>query len=295
MSNRDRPIQPSTVQTYYQLTKPGIIYGNCLSATAGFFVAAQRHIDWLLLAVTLGGTALVIAAACVTNNYLDRGIDKKMTRTRQRALVSGIITPRAALIFAAVLGLSGFSILAYFTNVLTIGAGLLGFIVYVVAYGITKRRGPFGTIVGSVAGATPILAGYTAVNGQLDLAAGLLFLAMALWQMPHFYAIAMYRLDDYRSAGIPVLPAVKGMRRTKIQIMTYIAAFAGCVSLLTFLGHTGYVFLLGMLTLSGVWLWKGFIGFQANDDAVWARRMFRFSLLVLLGFSFLLISSPWLP
>lgn len=295
MSHGQRSSQSSTASTYYQLTKPGIIYGNCLSAAAGFFVASQRQIDWLLLPAALAGIALVIASGCVFNNYLDRGIDRRMDRTKQRALANGTISSRNALLYATLLAILGFSLLGWFTNLLTVSAGLLGLIVYVVAYGITKRRGPFGTVVGSIAGATPILAGYTAVSGQLDVTAGLLFLALALWQMPHFYAIAIYRLDDYRAAGIPVLPAIRGLQSTKIYIITYIGCFIICTGLLYYFSQTGHVFLLGMLTLCGYWLWQALSGWQTAAVTSWARQIFRTSLLVLLGFCALLTISPWLP
>jgi protoheme IX farnesyltransferase len=284
----------STLKTYYDLTKPGIIYGNSISLIAGFLLASQRQVDWPLLAAALLGTALVIASGCVLNNYIDRDIDKKMDRTSKRALASGQIPPNHALIYAAVLCLLGFGLLMKFTNPLTVYTGLIGLYVYVVAYGLAKRRSPSGTLVGSIAGAAPILAGYTAASGRIDGAAILLFLSMAFWQMPHFYAIAMYRLRDYRSAGIPVLPAVKGARTTKLHIMAYIVAFTITASLLSLFHFTTYVFLAGVILLGGIWLWKGAAGFKANDDIVWARRMFRFSLLVMVAFSALLAIDPLL-
>lgn len=282
----------STLKAYYWLAKPGIIYGNIISLVAGFLFAAQGDIDWLLLAAAAAGTSMVIGAGCVLNNYTDRGIDKKMSRTKKRALASGKIRPRNALIFAAVLSLVGFAVLALWTNTLTVYVGMAGLYFYVVVYGYAKRWSPAGTPVGSISGSTPILAGYTAASGQIDTVGALLFLTMAFWQMPHFYAIAMYRLDDYRAAGIPVLPAVKGARKTKLYIMGYIVAFAASASLLSILGHASYVFLFGIVLLSLLWLWKGIAGFKANDDVVWARRMFRFSLLVMVGFSVLLAIDP---
>jgi protoheme IX farnesyltransferase len=273
------------------LTKPGIIYGNLISALGGFLFAAQGNINWLLGLAALSGTAFVIASGCTLNNYIDREIDAKMARTKQRALVQGTIPDNHALLYAASLSLAGFAILAFFTNILTLYVGLAGIYCYVVAYGITKRKGPIGTIIGSFAGSTPILAGYTAVTGRLDGAAILLFLAMALWQMPHFYAIAMFRLKDYQNAGIPVLPAVKGTVYAKYSIMGYVAAYGVTVSLLTILGYASYMFLVAMLGLSLLWLWKGTRGFNQKsnaDNITWARGMFGYSLIVMLSFSILL-------
>jgi protoheme IX farnesyltransferase len=116
---------------------------------------------------------------------------------------------------------------------------------------------------------------------------------MVCWQMPHFYSIGMYRLKDYEAAGLPILPAVRGARHTKLEIMAYIAAYAIICTSLTLTGCTGLVFLAGMLLASAAWFWQGYAGFKTDDDTVWAKRMFRLSLKVLLLFS-LLQSFNWL-
>jgi len=283
----------TTARRYYYLTKPGIIYGNCMSAAAGFLLAAQGNIEWLLFAALLVGMALVIASGCVVNNYIDRGIDSKMDRTHKRALVTGRISGREALLYAGILCVTGFTILIAYTNWLTAVAGLIGLVFYVVVYGIAKRLTVWGTVIGSISGAVPITAGYLAVSDELDTGALLLFLIMACWQMPHFYAIAMYRLDDYKAAGIPVLPAVRGIRHAKLKIMAYVVGFAAACTALTLTGYTGVIFLTVMLSISAVWFWKGYIGYKTNTDFAWAKRMFHFSLIVLLVFSFLL-SFDWL-
>lgn len=284
-----------TAVRYYYLTKPGIIYGNCLSAAAGFLLAASGTIDWRLFAALLIGMAFVIASGCVFNNHLDRSIDKKMERTRQRALVTGAISSRAAILYATLLGIAGFAILVAYTNTLTIAAGIVGILSYVVVYGVAKRRTAWGTVIGSIPGAMPITAGYLAVSGRLDGGAILLFLAMVCWQMPHFYAIAMYRLNDYRAAGLPVLPAKHGFHRTKIEILAYIAAYAIVCICLSLTGYTGWLFAIGMLATSGVWFWNGLTGIRSVNEVAWAKRMFRKSLLVLLVFSSLLATNWLLP
>lgn len=271
--------------TYYRLTKPGIIYGNLLSTTAGFFLAANGSINLGLLAATLLGTALGIGAGCVFNNYIDRGIDAKMARTKKRALVAGDISGRHALIYGSVLGILGFGILALFTNYLVLLTGLVGFVFYVVLYGIVKRRSTLGTVVGAIPGATPPVAGYVAVSGSFDLGAGLVFLALAIWQLPHFYSIAIFRQSDYKAAGIPVLPVKKGKHLTKVYILLYIGAYALAVALFGVFGYTSWAFAAVMVLVSLLWLKKGLAGFRAPDDVAWARRMFGFSLLVLLLFS----------
>lgn len=284
-----------TLAQYYALTKPGIIKGNVMTAAAGFLFASLHGFDvWLFLA-TLAGTALVIASGCVVNNYIDRGIDSKMKRTKKRALVSGKITARRALIFASVLGLAGLLLIAFHVNILVLVIALIAWIDYVVLYGIAKRKTVHGTLVGSISGAASLTAGYCAVTGEFDMAALLLFLIMTFWQMPHFYAIAIFRGNDYAAAGIPVLPLARSVRATKIQIMAYTAAFALAVAALTFLGYTGYVFLAIMTVLNGVWLYRGYIGFNTQDDVKWARMMFIFSLNVLLVLSVMLAIGARLP
>jgi protoheme IX farnesyltransferase len=272
------------LKAYYYLTKPGIIYGNMLSATAGFFLASGGHLQFDLLLAVLSGTALVIASGCVFNNYIDRRLDAKMSRTQKRALVSGKISGRAALIYGAVLGSLGFAVLATFTNALAVLAGLVGIFFYVVVYGIVKRRSTLGTVVGSIPGATPPVAGYVAVSGNFDSGALLLFLILAIWQMPHFYAIAIFRLKDYAAAQLPVLPARKGIKRTKSYMLLYIVAFLLVAPLLSILDYAGFVYLIAITIAGAIWLWKAADGLRSDNDEAWARGLFGFSLIVLLTF-----------
>lgn len=273
------------LKNYYWLTKPGIIYGNALTAVAGFLFAAKWHVDIWLLFATLVGTSLVIASACVFNNCIDRNIDEVMARTQNRALVTKVISLPNAIMFGTLLGLVGFSLLTRFTNQLVVLIGVIAFIDYVALYGWSKRRSVWGTLVGSISGAAPIVAGYAAVTNRIDIGAGLLFLLLVMWQMPHFYAIALYRLKDYEAANIPVLPVVHGQRHTQIQVLLYIVGFIATVIALTGFGYAGYSFLAVMVILSVVWLWKGLRDFHAADGKVWGRGMFLFSLVIILALS----------
>lgn len=283
------------LRTYYYLTKPGIIRGNLFAATAGFFLASKGDLDiWLLLAIWIG-TALVIGSGCVFNNYIDRGIDQKMKRTKKRALVSGEVSGRAALLYGAILGIAGLATLAIWINWLTFGLGLMGLFFYVVVYGIAKRRTVLGTAVGSISGALPPVAGYTAVSGQLDTGAVLLFFVLVCWQMPHFYAIAMFRRDEYAAAGLPVLPVVKGMHAAKVQILIFIAAFIVATMLFTVFDYTGLVYTALVGIIGVMWFLKGLAGFQVKDDVKWARGMFFFSLSVLLIFCLSISLDSLLP
>ncbi len=240
-------------------------------------------------------SALVIGSGCVFNNYIDRGIDSKMMRTKKRALPAGQIPLAHALIYGTALGLLGFGILWHFTNPVTVVLGFIGIFFYVVVYGIAKRRTPWGTVIGSIPGATPAAAGYTAFTGTFDEAALLLFLILTVWQMPHFYALAIFQLDDYKRAGLPVLSAVRGIRTTKTRIMAYIAASIPLAPLLTVFGYTGYTFALVMSILGIVWFWEGIKKFNATDSVAWARRMFVYSLIVLLVFPLAVTVDIFLP
>jgi protoheme IX farnesyltransferase len=275
---------------YYELTKSGLVFGNLITVLAGFALGAGLAgvpIDaWRLLAA-LAGMALIMASGCVFNNYIDRDIDVKMERTRHRALVAHKISGRAALIFASVLGAAGFFILIFYLNILTALTALTGFIFYVFVYSLWgKRRTVYGTFIGAIAGATPPVVGYAAASGRIDVAAAILFLIMMAWQMPHFFAIAIRRKDDYAAAGIPVMPVSRGLRRTKVSMAIYIIEFILAAALLTVLGYTGTVYLVIALVLGVVWLGVSIRGFWLPDGAPavnerWARQMFFLSLIVM--------------
>jgi len=277
------------LKTYYQITKPGIIYGNAITTAAGFFLASRGHINVWLGVATLVGVSLVVASACVFNNYIDRHIDRLMSRTKKRALVEGSISGPGAITYAIILGLVGFLVLMKYTNLLTVIVGLVGLFFYVVMYSIWKRRSVHGTLVGSIAGAVPPVAGYCAVTNNLNSGALILFLILVFWQMAHFYAIAIYRVDDYASAKVPVLSVKKGLAATRQQILFYVIAFMVSLSLLTVFGYSGYFYLGGSLALSLYWLFLCLGGFKKDVDLkLWAHKMFLASLMVILGLSVLI-------
>ncbi|MFC2049484.1 heme o synthase [Chlamydiota bacterium] len=266
---------------YYLLTKPGIVVGNLITVAAGFLLASHGPIDVWLFFATLLGLSLVMASACVFNNYIDRPLDKKMKRTQNRALVTGLITPRNALIFATLVGLLGQSVLCFYTNLLTAIIAGIGFFVYVVLYSLWKGRTIYGTAIGSIAGGVPPVVGYCAVSNQFDLGAAILFAIMVLWQMPHFFSIAMYRFEDYAAAAIPVLPIKQGIPKTKRRMVLYIIGFTLATLLLTLFHYTGYIYLVSAAILGSAWLLLCLKGFKSVNDQVWARHMFRLSLVVI--------------
>ena len=217
-----------------------------------------------------------------------------MVRTKQRALVKGNVNSQPALIYASMLGLLGFCLLGFFTNLVALGLAVVGFVFYVFLYAYTKRRTSVGTLVGAVAGAVPIVVGYCAASGRFDLAALLLFLILFFWQLPHFYAIAMYRFHDYKAAGLPVLPVKRGMRVSKMMIVFYVFAFFVATSLLFVFGYAGYIYLAVMLALNFAWFFYGIQRVKDIDYSLWARKMFRVSLVVLLVFSVMISLERYL-
>lgn len=289
------------LKKYLFLTKPGILFGNFITTLGGFFLAAQGSIDILLLLLTLLGTTLVVASGCVVNNVIDQDIDTKMQRTQNRALVKKTISPTVALIYALVLGVIGFSILWFGVNGYAFLFAMIGFIVYVGFYSLwTKRTSIHQTVIGSISGASPPVIGYTAVTHQFDVAALLLFLAYALWQMPHSWAIAIYRFDDYKNAGIPILPVARSIYRTKIECVIYILLFAAVLNGLYCFGYTNVFFLITFNALTAYWLYLSVIGFKAVNDQLWAKRFFLYSVILItllsLSFSFTYQSpAPNLP
>ncbi len=195
----------NTIKEYYHLAKPGIVYGNVFTTLAAFLFASHWHVGATLFFVTMLGIAFVIGSGCVFNNYLDIEIDKKMERTKTRALVRGTIPVLEALVYGALLGLVGLYLLYAYVNTLSAGIALLGIVVYVGMYTPLKKRSALAVFVGAVAGAVPIVVGYTAVTNHLDLTALFLFTCLFVWQLPHFLAIAVYRYDEYTAAGVPLL------------------------------------------------------------------------------------------
>jgi len=287
----------NTLRAYYQLTKPGIIKGNLFSATAGFLLASRGHVEFMELLYTLIGITFVIASGCVANNYIDIDIDRRMKRTEKRALVTGEISGRNALIYSVILGLIGLAVLGILVNHTTMFIGIIGFIFYVVVYGYFKRKSVHGTLVGSISGSLPPVAGYVAVTGRIDVGAILLFVVLAAWQMPHFYAIAMYRSKDYKDASIPVLPVVRGKKNTIYQIIFYTILFVVATMLLTLYGYTGITYTIIVLGIGLWWLSIALKGLSISDknSDMWAKSVFKSSLFVLIVFSVMISINSLAP
>ena len=264
-----------------QAVKTGIIKSNLVPMVAGLMLALYTYelsfIEniWNVV-LALAGTTAVIAAAGSFNNVYDRDIDAVMQRTKIRPTVTGAISIKTILIVAFILLIGGI-VLLYFTTPLAALLGFLGVFFYVVPYTMwTKRRTIWNTEIGSISGAMPPLIGWAAVAPDIwHPACWALFIIMVIWQMPHFYAIAIRKRDDYAAANIPMLPVVKGERRTYIQSNIYLII----LMLTSFLflplsrGLTIVAFVLG-----GIWLWLSFIGYSKMEGKTWANKMFAYSL-----------------
>ena len=267
------------IKNFWVVAKPGIILGNLITAAGGFFLASKGCIDSTLLLPTTIGISLVVASACVFNNIVDRNIDRKMARTRNRVLATRLMSPKVAILYAAFLGIAGILLIWAATNGLTLAIVLTGFTVYVGVYSLyLKRNSVYGTLVGSLAGAAPPLAGYCAVSNRFDMGALILLIIFSLWQIPHSYAIAIYRLDDYAAAVIPVLPVKEGMPTAKKHILSYVLAFTGATLLLTLGGYTGYSYFTVAAGLGIFWLYMAWSGYRTCNERLWAKRLFVFSI-----------------
>jgi protoheme IX farnesyltransferase len=287
---------------YYKLIKPGIIYGNSLPAIAGFIFAlnlAQIAISFTdaikLFLGMLFGLGLIIASACVFNNIFDADIDLQMDRTKNRAIVLKVISKKAAFIYGSLLLLLGSFLLLTFVNKLAFYIAIFGFISYVFIYTPFKRLTIYSTIIGAIPGAVAPVVGYVAVRNNIDTAAILLFLILFFWQMPHFYAIGIFRQTEYVKANLPIWPIKKGLASTYKQIIFFI--FTGL--LLTYFKYTGYVF-AGVFSLLGfLWLKKTYrkdlLNLPEAQTNIWAKSLFKFSLIVLLVFCVIISIDKYLP
>lgn len=284
------------MKKFISITKPGIIFGNLITVAGGFGLASQGSYNVILLLATLVGISLIIASGCVFNNIIDRDIDSLMERTKERVMVKGHLGPKVALVYGILLGCLGAWMLYHWANILTVYVALIGLFFYVVVYSLWfKRNSIYGTLIGSISGSIPPVVGYCAVSNKFDLGALILFVLLSIWQMPHSYAIAIFRFNDYLAAGIPVLPVKKGIQIAKRNMLLYVIVFMLVSSLLTICGYTGQYYLIVSLAVGFWWIRLAASGFsKLANDISWARKMFGFSIIAitLLSVMMALNSTP---
>ena len=273
-------LQSSVFKDVLAVVKIGIVNSNLITTFTGLWLAlhftgkgflSNLHIVFFALI----GSALVIAGSCALNNFIDRDIDHLMERTKNRPTVSGSVEPKRVLWFGILLVAVG-TISLLMTTVTAAIIGLVGVVTYVFLYTMwSKRSNTFNTVIGSISGAVPPVIGWTAVDDSFHIVPIILFLLMFLWQPPHFLALAMKRCEEYRAAGIPMLPVVHGFEVTKRQIVIWIVAL---LPLPFYLFSLGVPFLVIATLLNVGWLALGLAGFKMKDDMKWAKWMFIYSL-----------------
>jgi protoheme IX farnesyltransferase len=280
---------------YYQLTKPRIQVLLLITTAGAMWIASRGKVDPVLLLATLVGGSLAASSANAFNCLIDRDIDQLMERTRRRPLPAGRVQPRQAALFALGLAVCSFAVLASFANLFSALLALCGLGFYVVIYTLwLKRSTPYNIVIGGAAGAIPPLVGWAAVTGSLDLSALMLFGIIFVWTPPHFWALAMMIREDYRKAGVPMLPVLVGDEQTTRQIFWYTLALIPVTLALYPLGTMGLVYLVAASGL-GLWfLWGALRLLRRPGDRKEARSLFKLSIYYLmLLFVAMGIDSIW--
>jgi len=291
MSNRTITDTADVIwQDYLTLCKPKVVSLIVFTAVVGMFLATPNMVPWNVLIYGTIGIGLAASSAATINHVIDYRIDSIMARTMRRPLPEGRISVVNAIIFAWFLGTISMGILAFLVNTLTAGLTALSLIGYGFIYSMfLKRATPQNIVIGGAAGAAPPVLGWTAVTGTLDPNSLLLFLIIFVWTPPHFWALAIYRRDDYAAADIPMLPVTHGVEFTRLQILLY-TILLFIVTLLPYLvGMSGLFYLVGAVLLGVGFLYYAILMRFNHDDRL-AMRTFSYSIIYLmLLFAFLLI------
>ncbi len=286
------------LKSYYELCKPNVVYMMLICALVGMLLAEQYVSSYLYLFISLSGIALCAASAAAINQVIDRETDASMTRTDQRPLPQGELSPTHASIFAFVIGVTGAMILYFFVNTLTMILTISSLIGYAFIYTVyLKRATPQNIVIGGLAGAAPPLLGWSSVTNTIDPYALLLVLIIFVWTPPHFWALAIYRKDEYAKESIPMLPVTHGVEFTKLQIVLY-TIILFIVSVLPYIVlMSGIIYLVSALILSSIFLYYSIKLFVSEDNEI-AMKTFQFSIyyiflifLALLVDHFLIISA----
>lgn len=285
---------PTSFRDYLELCKPRVVALMLLTVLVGMFLATPGMVSLWTIIATLLGVGFCAGSAAAINHLVDKRIDGLMARTKKRPVARGQIAVSQALWFALILGILGLGVLILWVNVLTACLTFLTLIGYAGVYtGYLKRATAQNIVIGGLAGAAPPLLGWTAVTNHLDPQALLLVLIIFVWTPPHFWALAIYRYDDYRHAEIPMLPVIYGIPYTKLNVLLYTILLC-VVSVLPYLvGMSGLVYLAGAILLGARFMYWA-ITLYRHEDARNAMLTFRFSILYLmLLFVFLLVDHYW--
>ena len=274
---------------YLALTKPRVVALMALTAIVGMGLARPEPPPWTLVLVATAGIALMAASGAALNHLVDRRIDAVMARTRHRPLPRGELHPPAVAIFAALLAAAGAALLWFGTNRLCLALTAASLVGYAGIYSLgLKPYTEQNIVIGGAAGATPPLLGWVAVTGSVEPGALLLFLIVLVWTPPHFWALAIHRVDDYRRAGIPMLPVTRGVRYTSDRVLGYAVALLLLTLLPAAIGLAGPPYLLGA-TLLGL----GFVAhaWRLRRDVRAAMPTFRYSIVYLAALFALMLAD----
>jgi protoheme IX farnesyltransferase len=269
------------LRRFHQLTKPRVIALIVFCAVIGMLLATPGMVPWTLLVAGTAGIWLVAGAAAAVNCLVEQRIDAVMARTRRRPLPSGDLGSAETLLFAGVMGGIGLWVLYHLVNPLTMWLTLGTFVGYAVIYTLVlKPLTPQNIVIGGASGAMPPVLGWAAVTGEVAPEALLLFLIIFAWTPPHFWALALYRTEEYAKAGLPMLPVTHGNRYTRLQVLLYTAILFAS-SLLPFAyGMSSWLYLAAALALGLQFLVYAVRLYLEYSDAL-ARRTFRFSIVYL--------------
>lgn len=285
---------PIVWRDYLELCKPRVVALMLLTALVGMYLAVPGWIPLSTVCIALLGIGLSAASAATINHLVDRHIDTMMARTRNRPIAQQRVQAVPALYFAAALGSVGLLILYCFINTLTAVLTFISLIGYAGIYtGYLKRATPQNIVIGGLAGAAPPLLGWTAVTNHFAPQALLMVLIIYTWTPPHFWALAIYRFEDYQHAKIPMLPVTHGIRFTKLHILLYTILLTVVTLLPVVIGMCGWIYLIGVLLLDSGFLYWAIRLYHATE-AVIAMKTFRFSITYLMWlFMVLLIDHYW--
>ena len=269
---------------FLALTKPKIVLLLTLTALVGMMLTVEFYTNIFSSLASLLGFAFLAASSAALNQIFDRESDKNMERTKKRPLVTGDISLTQALTFTAILLFIGSSLLLYFSNLLTLLITTFGFIFYSLVYTIyLKWATPQNIVIGGLSGALPPLIGWTAVTNEVSLLPLILVLIIFLWTPPHFWPLAIDRLDEYKKEGVPMMPIAKGVSRTKKEMIVYSILLLGASLAPFFYGLTGYFYLISTtaLNLYFIFLCISYLNDKKNELSM---KIFNFSVQYMLLF-----------
>jgi protoheme IX farnesyltransferase len=272
---------PNRIAQYWALTKPRVTQLAVFCAVIGMFLATPDLPDWRKVVFGTIGIWLLAGAAFAVNCLVEREIDSRMTRTARRPMARGEITVIQTLIFSSVIGGCGMWVLYVLVNPLTMWLTFATFVGYAVIYTmILKPATPQNIVIGGLAGAMPPALGWACIANDVPMQAWILVMIIFVWTPPHFWALAMYRRDDYAKSGLPMLPITHGLKFTQFQVLMYTIALFATTMLPFAVGMSGWPYLLCATILGFIFLWYAWRIYRDYSDRL-ARKTFTFSIIYL--------------